>query len=191
MNKPEVHIVHGYQAEASSHWFPWLKTRLLSLGVTTFIHHLPDSNNPDVECWMDYLRRNIHCFHEKTIFVGHSLGCITLLRYLSLFPRDFRITGLILVAGFDKPLPLFPELNSFISIVPDYPRIINSVQTRMVLVSDNDSIVPPELTEELSGRLHSSLIKIPHGGHFMAIDGFLEFPLILQQIKKSLNLTDD
>ncbi len=43
---------------------------------------MPNALEPKVEEWVEYLSSNINVCDENTFFVAHSLGCVTLLRYL-------------------------------------------------------------------------------------------------------------
>ena len=77
-----VSVVHGYQAAPDRHWFPWLDKQLASDGFTFTVVPLPDSETPAVRAWRETLAAAVGKVDAQTWFVGHSLGCITVLRYL-------------------------------------------------------------------------------------------------------------
>ncbi|PWZ67649.1 hypothetical protein DD888_09985, partial [Staphylococcus pseudintermedius] len=52
----KLYIVHGYQADASKHWFPWLKQSLEIEGHDVEVLNLPNSHEPHVEEWLTYMR---------------------------------------------------------------------------------------------------------------------------------------
>ena len=80
MNK--IVIIHGYTSHCDAEWFPWLKTRLERDGLMPYIPEMPDSDHPVLQDWLNQLEREIPVFDEDTLLIGHSLGSITLLRYL-------------------------------------------------------------------------------------------------------------
>ena len=176
----KVYIVHGYSASPESHWFPWLADQLAENDVKTHILPMPDSAHPDADTWIGYLARHIPTHDEHSYFIGHSLGCITLLRHLSALPEASRIGGIVLVAGFAESLPEYPKLDHFTAPGIDAHKIIGMTEHRAVVLSLDDSIVPPKKTERLSERIQAELYKVEHAGHFMAQDGFTTFPLIHQ-----------
>jgi hypothetical protein len=77
-----VFVVHGYQAAPDRHWFPWLAEQLAADGFAVTVVALPDSETPVVRAWSETLAAAVGKVDAQTWFVGHSLGCITVLRYL-------------------------------------------------------------------------------------------------------------
>ncbi len=45
---------------------------------------------------------------ENTVLIGHSLGCVTALRFLQHAGQS--VAGYVLVSGFDEEQPTLPEL---------------------------------------------------------------------------------
>ena len=43
---------------------------------------MPNSENPKIEKWVKYLEENIKSVDEQTYFIGHSIGCQTIMRFL-------------------------------------------------------------------------------------------------------------
>jgi len=87
-----VVVVHGYDAAPDSHWFPWLRRRLAAEGVRTVLVDLPEPSYPETGAWLDAVGRAVGEVDEHTHLVGHSLGCITLLRHLAGLPRLERLS---------------------------------------------------------------------------------------------------
>lgn len=182
----KVYIVHGYSASPDSHWFPWLTDQLAALDIKTHVLPMPDSAHPDASTWIGYLSRHVATHDEHTYFIGHSLGCIALLRHFDSLAPGSRVGGLILVAGFANSLPEYPNLDHFTEPGFDTRKIISLTSNRAVIVSDNDPIVPPADTEALSRQIDAQLLHVEHGGHFMKDDGFTEFPLVFQLLQGML-----
>ncbi|MCB5191703.1 alpha/beta hydrolase [Methylobacillus arboreus] len=180
MQKNAVYIIHGYQASPQSHWFPWVKQALESQDFKVDVLALPESSTPDLGVWLDHLRANITGQDQHTYFIGHSLGCITLLRYLE--EQQQPAGGMILVSGFAEPLSFLPALDVFTAVPLDSEHIIRLVPKRIVMAAQDDNIVPYPYSLRLAEKLRAEWELFEKGGHFMAQDGFSEFPALYDAI---------
>lgn len=180
MQAGTVYIIHGYQASPESHWFPWIKNALEQQGFKVTVLALPASDHPDIERWLDCLRTHITQPDQHTFFIGHSLGCITLLRYLEQQERP--IGGMALVSGFAEPLSFLPALDAFTAAPLDVEKLIGLVPRRIVLAAQDDHIVPYPYSLRLAEKLDAAWELFERGGHFMAQDGFTEFPALYDAI---------
>lgn len=178
----QVYIIHGYTASPQSHWFPWLKQQLEQDGTAVHVPTMPDAEEPDVQRWLAHLQTLVPAPDENCYFVGHSLGCITLLRYLSAFSPLRKIGGLVLVSGFTQPLPALPLLSPFTAEAPGLDNIRHMAPQRAVVFSDNDAIVPPDLTADLAVALDVTPDIIEGGGHFLGSEGFLQLPVVYRHL---------
>ena len=185
--KAQVYIIHGYMASPADHWFLWLKQQLAQDGANVQILSMPNSSKPDAQEWDHYLRQHIAAPDENTYFVAHSLGSIALLRYLAGLNGTDKIGGVVLVAGFLEPLPSLPELDGFTKTVPDLAAVVEMSPSRAVILSNDDTIVPPVFTENLAKALDVNPVKLDKGGHFLGSDGFNEFPLVYEILTGFMN----
>ncbi len=182
LKNTHVYIIHGYMASTGAHWFPWLKDRLSNANIPVTVFDMPHSNNPSVAEWDLFLDENILQCHENTYFVCHSLGCIALLRYLSRNLSGQKVGGIILVSGFAENLPNLPQLNSFTKQKLDLQSIIELLKHRCVIASQDDPIVDYKYSVDLSKRINANLETLKNGKHFLAVDGYTEFPLVFNEI---------
>jgi uncharacterized protein len=187
MATKHVYMIHGYNASPESNWFPWLKQKLKEDGVQVTVLAMPNPAHPDHAQWVTYLQQQVKSPNKDTFFVAHSLGCITLLRYLNTLKPNTKIGGFVLVSGFDAPLSLLPELDTFTKGKVDFGRIMKLTENRIMVTSDNDSIVPYKQTENLSRELRAKLFTVPKGGHFLASDGFTQLPIVYEEVDKMLH----
>lgn len=149
---------------------------------------MPDSNDPHLEPWIKHLHNNITNIDENTIFVGHSLGCVTVLRYIP--EKNIKIKGAIFVSGFinENPMKVQTEgLNEFVDGTLDIVKIKSLIPLRTVITAIDDDIVPTKATQKLSEILDAHLIILKSGKHFIARDGFIDFPILLNEIKEMIN----
>lgn len=179
----KLYIIHGYGAGPQHHWFPWLAEQARKQGAEATVLSLPDPSAPRPEAWQQALREAVPAPDCNTLFVAHSLGCISLLRYLDSLPGERKIGGLILVSGFSGPLPILPALDAFTATPIDYARIRQMTPHRIVIGAADDAIVPYALTEALGKSLEAKSVKLEKGGHFLADDGFTEFPRVLDELR--------
>ncbi len=182
LKNTHVYIIHGYMASSSAHWFPWLKDKLLDQDIAVTVFDMPHSNQPSVEEWDSFLDENILQCDEHTYFICHSLGCIALLRYLCRNHSGQKVGGIILVSGFTENLENLPQLNSFTNEKLHLQPLIESVEHRSVIASQDDSIVDYRYTADVSQILNGNLHTVNNGNHFLGVDGYTEFPLVFDEI---------
>ena len=181
-----IYIIHGYTASSKAEWFPWLKKKLSDIGINVIVFDMPNPDTPVASEWIEHLNKGIETINENTYFIGHSLGCVTLLRFLEFQYIDTKIGGIILVSGFNKKNPKYPNLDPFIKADLDFRKIIKMVKKRYIFSAPNDNYVPYEYSCELAKAFDAKMIIVENGGHFIAQEGFLEFPQIFDEICKMI-----
>jgi uncharacterized protein len=100
--KKRVFIVHGWDGYPEEGWFPWLKGELEAREFEVFVPQLPDPGNPRIYKWVPKLKEVVGDADEETYFVGHSMGCQTIARFLENLPQDLKVGGAVFIAGFFK-----------------------------------------------------------------------------------------
>ena len=182
------YIVHGYQASADDHWFPWLSKKIIESGGSYEVLNLTNSQNPHYETWKTCLENQIKNLDEQTVIIAHSLGCLITLDYLSQALKQQRLGAIFLIAPFKQKLGSLPELNQFIlSCKVDDALIRSHIDKRMIFLSNNDPYVPAPFSIQLGHLLNAQMHEIKNAGHFMAHEGFLEFPQLWEKIQQMLS----
>ena len=92
-----VVIVHRWSGGAYEDWRPWLKSKLEKMGYKVFLPDMPDADEPIIEKWVNKLADVVSTPDLDTYFIGHSIGCQTILRYLETI--DSKVGGALFVAG--------------------------------------------------------------------------------------------
>ncbi|MBD7912239.1 RBBP9/YdeN family alpha/beta hydrolase [Clostridium cibarium] len=188
MKDTNIYVIHGYTSSNQAEWFPWLKEQFKNSPVKIYIPNMPDSSNPHLEPWLEHLRKNVLDIDENTIFIGHSLGCIMALRYI--LERNIKIKGAILVSGFINENPMDEQtegLQEFVDGPLDIERIKSLIQSRIVITAKDDDIVPTKATQKLAKELDANLMILSSGKHFIARDGYTDFPVLLNEIQKLIS----
>lgn len=175
-------IFHGYGASPADHWFGWLAERLEADGIPTAVPAFPHPMDPDPERWEDEVRAALGTPDERSIVIAHSLGCVTVLRYLRSLRGSWRLGTLILVSGFVDRLPALPDLDAYVAEGCDVTGLSAHIGRLVVIRSDDDPFVPTALTDRLADLLGAPVRVVPDAGHFLASDGVAELPAVREAI---------
>jgi hypothetical protein len=174
-----VIIVHGWEGKPDSNWFPWLTKELKTRHIEVAAPQFPPDKRPKLSEWLAVL--NAQHPDENTILVGHSLGCITILRYLEHATKP--VAGIVLVAGFARSIEV-DELSDFLRTPVDFSSARKHTQQSIVLASDDDPYVPLDEGLFLAEGLGTKAL-VKHGRkHFNEEEGITEAPEILDAVLK-------
>ena len=81
-----VFIIHGWDGYPGEGWFPWLKRELEANGFEVIVPQMPQaSEEPRINNWVPELRKLLIIRMNNTYFIGHSMGCQAIARYLRMF----------------------------------------------------------------------------------------------------------
>lgn len=184
MNKYKIYVIHGYTASADSNWFPYLKNELESENIEVIILNMPNSQAPKLTEWISHMENSIKEYDENTIFIGHSLGCVTILNYLNKLLSK-KIKGLFLISGFIESTPI-RELNEFVKPKLNYDGLKKLTKQKVAISAVNDDIIPFEYSKSMAQKLNTKFTLLKEGKHFIDRDNFIEFPYLVNEIKKIL-----
>ena len=179
-----VFIIHRWSGGPNDDWRPWIKTELEKLGYQVFVPQMPDPETPVMETWVGELARLVGTPDKETYFIGHSIGCQAILRYLE--TRKEQVGGAVFVAGWfnlknleDKEAEQVAKLWIETPINTDKVKAVCSKST--LIISDNDPHDCLEENKKAFEALGSKIIVVSNAGHFTTEDGYKEFPLLLTQ----------
>lgn len=181
--KKRVIIVHGWGESPTNDWLGWATEAFQAKGYEVITPEMPDTDNPVIEKWVEHLRTVASVVDENTYFIGHSIGCQTIIRFLEI--ADMKAGGAIFVAGwFDLTNQDEEEqeiAKPWIETPIDYAKVKVNLGRSVVVLSDNDPFVPYEKTKrDFETRLGSEVVTISNAGHFTSDDGFGPFPQLLE-----------
>lgn len=183
--KKRVFIIHGWDGYPEEGWFPWLKKELKKRGFDVQVPAMPNTSEPKIGEWVPYLSKLVGEVDEDTFFVGHSIGCQTILRYLERLPENKKIGGVVLVAGWFTLTNLSSEeewkiAKPWIETPISIGKIRKHTNNFVVVLSDNDDWVPLGETRYLfETRLGAKTITEHDKGHF---DNIRELPSALEAL---------
>lgn len=184
-----VFLVHGWDGTPEHGWFPWLTRELEARGFQVIAPQLPDTATPHLEKWVPALADAVGTADRDTYFVGHSMGCQTVARYLMTLLPGAQVGGVVYVAGFFERLVLGTGeeesvWNSWRTVPVDFSKIQACAPRSVAIFSDNDSYVPLDNVENFENELGAE-IHIEHKqDHFSGDQGYTELPLVLESVLK-------
>lgn len=146
-------IVHGLSGEPQYAWYPWAKSKLEAKGITVDVPEMPNPDEPQLIDWLAYLQKIIGTPDEHLVLIGHSLGCVAVMRYLESLPEDTRVGKVILVAGFTDQIG-FREFENFFKKPLDFQKIKEKSLKGFVAIQSNDD---PFVAEQYGTRLEEDL----------------------------------
>ena len=189
-----VFIIHGWGGNSKEGWFPWLKRELEKRSFEVIVPELPETETPRIYNWIPFLEQTVKDPDQNTYFVGHSLGCQAIARYLETLPRDTKVGGAVFVAGFFKRLtglgndPKIIELfEEWLKTPLDLKILKKHLNKSIAIFSDNDHYVPLDNQNDFKNMLGSEIILEKNMGHFSGSQGCFELPIALKSILKITN----
>lgn len=161
-------IVPGLNGSGPGHWQTIWEEKFSCKRVCQ-----RDWENPDLTEWVETLNAAVTASLERTVFVAHSLGCLTVARWANAFPENAgRIQCALLVAPPDvKRSPYIPKsLRRFAACDPlPFPS--------MLVGSENDPYMTPETAQRLADAWGSRFINAGASGHVNLDSGHGPWPL--------------
>lgn len=156
-------MVHCWEGYPNYCWYPQTKKELEGKGFKVEVPQMPEANLPHLSKWLGKLREVIGEPDKELCLVGHSLGCITIMRYLENINR--KVGGVVLVAGFTDDLG-YKELENFFQTPISFAKIKNNAGDFVAINSDNDPYVSLNYGKEFQEKLGAKLIIQHNMGHF-------------------------
>jgi len=169
-------IVHGWGSGEKQPMISWLEKVGHDLGFETTFLSMPNPTVPTIDAWTKHLEENVYYVDQDTYFIGHSLGCQAILRYLEM-NKGSQLGGAILIApAFDVAGLDTQEDQDIFRPWKDRPIDFSSIRTMsnnfVTIFSDDDKLVSLDLNKEIIEKGLNQKIVIENGkGHFCKEDG--------------------
>ena len=188
--KKRVFVAHGWDGTPEEGWFPWLKNELETKGFEVHVPELPGTGSPRIHKWVPALAEEVGTANEQTYFVGHSMGCQAIARYLESVPEGVAVGGAVFVAGFFKRLTALedePDVKETEKHWLNTPIRLDKVRAHLLrsvaIFSDDDPWVPLDNQDDFRDKLGSEIIVEHAKGHFSGNrDKTKELPIVLEKV---------
>jgi predicted alpha/beta hydrolase family esterase len=183
-----VILIHGWDGHPGDHWKKWLHLELEKRGINVTEPQIRGGAFPKLNEWLEDISKTTGNADQETCLMGHSLGCIALVRYLNTLPKDQKVAGCVFVAGFSSDLGIRDQaeayINKFYEDGSEVAKAKEHANKIITIVSDNDSAVPLAKALEFQKQLTAELILEKGKGHFCEDDGVVELPSALDAVMK-------
>lgn len=184
----KVVIVHGWDFNPSMHWYPLLKKELEKKGCECIVPKMPNTAEPKIEKWVSHLEKTAGMIDNETIFIGHSIGCQTIMRYLQTLPGQTKVRKVTFVSGWFKLSNLEDEsvaqiARPWLETPINFKKVKQKISMLTVFLSDNDSYnCVQENAQIFKEQLGANVIIEKNKGHFTTEDGVMQMPEVLKEI---------
>ena len=128
--KKRLFIVPRWSGRPDGEWYAWLKAELEAMQGNPFevvsVLDMPDPDLPRIQKWIPAISKAVGDDIEeleRTILVGHSIGCQAILHFLAMLPVDRRILGVLCVAGFWTVDDPWDSIRPWLEKIPDLDRL--------------------------------------------------------------------
>ena len=182
-------IVHGWDGTPQEGWFPWLKAGLEAKGFKVEVPQLPDAGSPRIYNWVPKLAEVVGTPDEQAYFIGHSIGCQTIARYLESLPEGVKVGGAVFVAGFFKHLtgleddPDVQETDKHWLGTPiELQKVKSHLPKSVAIFSDDDPWVPLDNQDDFREKLGAEIIIEHRQRHFSGSGGTTELPIVPEKL---------
>lgn len=182
-----VFIVHGWEFSPSMNWYPWLKKELETKGFKVVVPTMPNTEAPDIKKWVAHLAKVVETPDENTYFIGHSIGCQTILRYLQTI--ETMVGGCVFVAPWvsltAEALPTVEYrkiAKPWLETPLKYATIRTKTKAIVALFGDDDPYVPAENEKIFKEKLDATTRWWAGRGHFTEEEGIRQVPEVLKAV---------
>lgn len=161
-----VILVHGLDGSCGADWFPWIHSELSRRQFKVIALKLPSPGAPRLESWISCIAsaaKSPNTAH--TYFVAHSLGCISVARYIGTLPERVQIGGCVFVAGFSASIGS-NRIEEFTNDPLDGTAVRKHCVNFEVIASRDDPVVTFAKSVEFQKAIGATLTTKRHSGHF-------------------------
>jgi len=128
---------------------------------------MQDTEHPKIDAWVSKLREIAGKVDEDTYFIGNSIGCQTILRYLQELPEESKVGGVLFVAGWVNLILKEIEKEGVMEIAKpwletpiNWAKITKHTKNFIAIFSDDDQYVPLSDSEIFKEKLGAEIIVL-------------------------------
>ena len=181
----KVILVHRWEGKPDSDWYTSISQSLKESGYIVEIPEMPDTAEPQIEPWVDKIKELVLRPDMELHFIGHSIGCQAILRYLESLPGSVNVGKIVFVAPWFNLQNLDVESQNiakpWIENLIDLESVKKHISNITVIFSDNDPWVSLSDRDIFRNLLDAKVIVEHEKGHFTSEDGVINFPLVVNE----------
>lgn len=170
-------IIHGWGGNPELGWFVWLAEELKKKGYRVIKPKMPNPEEPEIGAWLKKISSLVKTADNETIFIGHSIGCQAVLRFLE--KSNFKkVGGVVLVAGWmnlkefaytedpESEKEMRRIAKPWITKKINFKKIKTKTDNVVCIFSDNDPFVDLNNSKMFRKELGAKIIIEHNKGHF-------------------------
>jgi hypothetical protein len=186
-----MYIIHGWDGSPDEPMLMWLKNELEKNNFSVIVPKMPNPEEPEIDPWVNKISEIVNP-KEEVYFIGHSIGCQAVLRYIQTI--DFSVKGVVLIApwmnldentieeeGEEVKEMAKPWMETPINWEKVKSRIVNQA---VCIFSDNDPYVPLSEIDLFKEKLNAKTIIENDKGHFTSSDNITKNQTVVSEILK-------
>jgi uncharacterized protein len=195
-DRKKVIVVHGWDGDVNKGWFPWLRANLESQGFEVVMEQMPNTANPNIEEWIPTLKKLSGSVDNNTYFIGHSIGCQTIIRMLENLESE-KAGGAIFLAGwFNLKEDTYKEnpkkekqtrkiARPWIDTSIDFSKVQSKFSPGKVtaIFSDDDPYVDISNAEMFKQKLGARILIENGKGHYSELEIDM-LPIIVEELMR-------
>ena len=169
----KVYIIHGWEGSPKEPMHQWVKNELEKKGFFIVVPRMPNPEKPEIDSWVNKLFEIVDT-NEETYFIGHSIGCQAVLRYLERLEKS--VDGVVLIAPWmhldektieEEGEEIIEMARPWIETPINFKKIKSNVKNQIVCIfSDNDCYVPLSNVALFKEKLNAKIIVEHNKFHF-------------------------
>lgn len=173
----KAYIVHGWGGSTKELLHTLLAEKLSKNGFEVHALNMPNADEPNIDEWVAYLRKEVKDADENTCFIGHSIGCQAIMRYLETLDEHTRVGKCIFIAGWfnleNMESKKEEEISKpWIDNLINFSKIKKMPQKIIVFLSSNEFYGCIEKNSEIfREKLGAKIIMVENMGHFTNDEG--------------------
>jgi len=183
----KVYLIHGWEGNPENAWFPWLKKELEEKDFQVEVPIMPNPEEPKINEWVGKLKEVCPSPDQEAYFIGHSIGCQAILRYLESLNPEIKIGGVTLVAPWMHLTGLESSeeqeiAKPWIETPIDFTKVRLHTNNFIAIFSNNDPFVPISDKDIFKEMLSAEIIIEQDKGHFDDEAEIKELPSALNSL---------
>lgn len=178
-------IVHRWEGNPQEPLYQWLKKQLEIKGWVVEIPKMPNPEEPTIEEWVSKLYD--YTIDENTYFIGHSIGCQAIMRYLERIKG--KLGGILFIApwtqlkGIEKEEDAEGIAEPWLTTAIDFDRVKEKTNKIVCIFSDNDPYVQLTEKEVFELMINAETFVEHEKGHFTQED-VTELPIVVEKLEE-------
>ena len=187
-NIKRIFIVHRWDGTPKSDWYLWLRKELEKSGFKVEVPEMPNTSEPKINDWVNHLKKIVGKLDSETHFIGHSIGCQAIMRFLEKENYNGKIGKMVFVAGWFKLDNLEDEevetiANPWINTPIDFNKVKRKISKLTVFLSTNEPYgFVEQNAKTFKEKLNAKIIIEKDKGHFTEDDGIGGLPEVIAEI---------